>query len=118
MILEINIFFFVVLHIIINTIVASPDRAARPEQYDSYNCGVCKNDLVKNHKVALLCDACNKWYCIKCMRVSENIFDALTDPLFKDLNILTIDKLVVHRIGIAMYKINNVFFSFLIMNYI
>ena len=32
---------------------------------------------------------------------------ARTDPLFKDLNILTIDKLVVHRIGIAMYKINN-----------
>ena len=32
---------------------------------------------------------------------------AHTDPLFKDLNILTIDKLVVHRIGIAMYKINN-----------
>ena len=32
---------------------------------------------------------------------------AHTDPLFKDLNILTIDKLVVHGIGIAMYKINN-----------
>ena len=32
---------------------------------------------------------------------------AHTDLLFKDLNILTIDKLVVHRIGIAMYKINN-----------
>ena len=32
---------------------------------------------------------------------------AHTDPLFKDLKILTIDKLVVHRIGIAMYKINN-----------
>ena len=34
---------------------------------------------------------------------------ANTDPLFKDLNILTIlvDKLVVHRIGIAMYRINN-----------
>ena len=32
-----------------------------------------------------------------------------TDPLFKDLIILTIDKLVVglHRIGNAMYKINN-----------
>ena len=29
------------------------------------------------------------------------------DPLFKDLNILTIDKLVVHKIGIAMYKLNN-----------
>ena len=26
--------------------------------------------------------------------------------MFKDLNILTIDKLVVHRIGIAMYKTN------------
>ena len=33
-----------------------------------------------------------------------------TDPLFRDLNILTIDKLVVHRIGIAMYTINNVLF--------
>ena len=32
---------------------------------------------------------------------------AHTNPLFKDLNILTIDKLVVHRRGIAMYKINN-----------
>ena len=32
---------------------------------------------------------------------------AHTDPLFKDLNILTIDQLVVHRIGIAMYKLNN-----------
>ena len=32
---------------------------------------------------------------------------AHTDPLFKDLNILTIDKLVVHKIGIAMYQINN-----------
>ena len=32
---------------------------------------------------------------------------AHTDPLFKDLHILTIDTLVVHRIGIAMYKINN-----------
>ena len=32
---------------------------------------------------------------------------AHTDPLFKALNILTIDKLVEHRIGIAMYKINN-----------
>ena len=30
-----------------------------------------------------------------------------TDPLFQDLNILTIDKLVVHRIGIAICKINN-----------
>ena len=29
------------------------------------------------------------------------------DPLFKDLNIVTIDKLVVHIIGIAIYKINN-----------
>ena len=32
---------------------------------------------------------------------------AHTYPLFKDLNIFTIDKLVVHRIGIAIYKINN-----------
>ena len=32
---------------------------------------------------------------------------AYTDPLFKDFNILAIDKLVVHRIGIAVYKVNN-----------
>ena len=32
---------------------------------------------------------------------------AHTDSLFKNFNILTIDKLVVQRIGIAMYKINN-----------
>ena len=33
-----------------------------------------------------------------------------TDPLFKALHFLTIDKLLVQRIGIAMYKINNVLF--------
>ena len=34
-------------------------------------------------------------------------YDAHTDPLFKDLNILTVYTLLVHRMGIAMYKINN-----------
>ena len=28
-------------------------------------------------------------------------------PIFKDLNILTIDKLVIHQIGINMYKFSN-----------
>ena len=28
-------------------------------------------------------------------------------PIFKDFTILTIDKLIVHRIGIAMYKYSN-----------
>ena len=37
---------------------------------------------------------------IRIMTLSSNC--AHTDPIFKDLNILTIDKLVVHRIGIAM----------------
>ena len=32
---------------------------------------------------------------------------AHTDPIFKDLNVLTIDKLVIHRIGIMMYKFKN-----------
>ena len=32
---------------------------------------------------------------------------AHTAPIFKDLNILTIDKLVIHRIGIMMYKFSN-----------
>ena len=32
---------------------------------------------------------------------------AHTDPLFKDLYILTIDKFVGQRIGIAMFKQNN-----------
>ena len=32
---------------------------------------------------------------------------AHTEPIFKDLNVLTIDKLVIHRIGIMMYKFNN-----------
>ena len=30
-----------------------------------------------------------------------------TEPIFKDLNVLTIDKLVIHRIGIMMYKFNS-----------
>ena len=38
---------------------------------------------------------------------SLSSYYAHTDPIFKDFNIITIDKLVVHRIGIAMYKINN-----------
>ena len=32
---------------------------------------------------------------------------AHTAPIFKDLKILTIDKLIVHRIGITMYKYSN-----------
>ena len=40
-------------------------------------------------------------------RLTFSTYYAHPDPLFKDLNILTIDQLVVHRIGIAMYKINN-----------
>ena len=39
---------------------------------------------------------------------------AHTDPLFKDLNILTINTLVVHRTGIAMYKIDNGLFLFVL----
>ena len=34
-----------------------------------------------------------------------------TAPIFRDLKILTIDELIVHRIGIAMYKLNNGFLS-------
>ena len=30
-----------------------------------------------------------------------------TDPLYKNLNVLTIDELIVYRISIAMYKTNN-----------
>ena len=32
---------------------------------------------------------------------------AHTEAIFKDLNVLTINKLVIHRIGIMMYKFNN-----------
>ena len=32
---------------------------------------------------------------------------AHTAPIFKDLKILTIDKLIVHRIGVTMYKYGN-----------
>ena len=32
---------------------------------------------------------------------------AHTDPLFKDMEILIIDKIVIHRIGILMYKLNS-----------
>ena len=34
-------------------------------------------------------------------------FSTYTEPIFKDLNVLTINKLVIHRIGIMMYKFNN-----------
>ena len=34
---------------------------------------------------------------------------AHTAPIFKDLKILTIIKLIVHRIGITMYKFSNGF---------
>ena len=61
--------------------MASPDRHPGLTHLtiaQLYNCGVCTNDLVKNHKVALLCDACNTWYCHKCMGVSEAIFKAFS----------------------------------------
>ena len=32
---------------------------------------------------------------------------AHTEPIFKDLYVLRINKLVIHRIGIMMYKFNN-----------
>ena len=32
---------------------------------------------------------------------------AHTEPIFKDLNVLTIDKLVIHRFGIMMYNFKN-----------
>ena len=35
------------------------------------------------------------------------MYCAYTDPLFNDLNVWTIDILVIHRIGIMMYKFNN-----------
>ena len=45
---------------------------------------------------------------IKIVRIlTLSTYNAYTDPLFKDLNILTIDKLVVHRTNIVMYSINN-----------
>ena len=43
-----------------------------------------------------------------CFFTKEDCVNYDTDTLLKDLNILTIDTLVVHRIGIAMYKFNNV----------
>ena len=36
-------------------------------------------------------------------------YHALTAPNFRDLQILTIDKLIVHRIKVAKYKFNNGF---------
>ena len=32
---------------------------------------------------------------------------AHAEPIFKNLNVLTIDKLVIHRMSIMMYKFNN-----------
>ena len=32
---------------------------------------------------------------------------AHTEPIFKDLNVLTVDKLVIHITGIMMYKFKN-----------
>ena len=37
---------------------------------------------------------------------------AHTDPLFKDMEILIIDRLVIHRIGILMYKLPKVLCNF------
>ena len=42
---------------------------------------------------------------VKIMTFSS--YYAHTAPIFKDLKILTIDKLIVHRIGITMYKYSN-----------
>ena len=36
-------------------------------------------------------------------------YHAHTAPIFRDLEILTIDKLIVHIRGVAMYKFNNGF---------
>ena len=41
--------------------------------------------------------------------MSFSSYYAHTAPIFKDLKILTIDKLIVHRIGITMYKFSNGF---------
>ena len=40
------------------------------------------------------------------MTFSVHILYAHTDPLFKDMEILIIDRLVIHRIGILVYKLN------------
>ena len=39
--------------------------------------------------------------------MTSSSYYAHTAPIFKDLKILTIDKLIVHRIGITMYKYSN-----------
>ena len=39
--------------------------------------------------------------------MTYSTFYTHTAPIFKELQILTIDKLVVHRIAIVMYKFNN-----------
>ena len=39
--------------------------------------------------------------------MTYSTFYTHTPPTFKELQILTVDKLVVHRIAIVMYKFNN-----------
>ena len=39
--------------------------------------------------------------------MASSTYCAHTEPIFKNLNVLTIDKPVIHRIGIMMYKLNN-----------
>ena len=39
--------------------------------------------------------------------MTYSTFYTHTAPIFKELQILNIDKLVVHRIAIVMYKFNN-----------
>ena len=59
--------------------MASPERPPRPENQVDCKCKKCSNDLVKNSKVALLCDVCMQWHCFKCMGVSEKLFKVLSD---------------------------------------
>ena len=42
--------------------------------------------------------------------ITFSSYYAHTAPIFKDLKILTIDKLIVHRIGITIIKFSNGFF--------
>ena len=42
---------------------------------------------------------------------------AHTAPIFKELQILTVDKLVTHRIAIVMYKFNNGFLPAVLIGY-
>ena len=39
--------------------------------------------------------------------MTYSTFYAHTDPIFMELQILTVDKFVIHRIVIVMYKVNN-----------